>query len=81
MERRQMPRNITLRLADSTARKARMAAAAEDRSLSQWVSELIEREVVSLPARERSWDRMAELMATGFDLGGEPLTREDAHER
>lgn len=76
-----MGRNITLRLSEETARKARIAAAARDRSLSMWVSELIEREVGALQDRERSWDRLASLMERGFDLGGAPLSREEVHGR
>lgn len=76
-----MGRNITLRLSEETARKARVAAAAQDCSLSKWVSQLVEREVGSSQDRERSWERLAELMEGGFELGGRPLSREEAHER
>lgn len=81
MTRNTKGRNITLRLNDTTVRKARIAASAHDSSLSKWVTHLIERELASLSVRERSWDRMAALMKRGFDLGGAPLTREEAHER
>src|SRR5436309_12171611 len=38
-------KNITITLPDEVARRARVAAAAKDKSLSKFVSELVEREV------------------------------------
>jgi len=38
-------KNVTITLSDDLARRARVAAAARDKSLSKFISELVEREV------------------------------------
>ena len=70
-----------LRLDAEVARKARVAAAPSDQSLSKWIQGLVTRELAAEPRRSAAWRRMSELMETGFHLGGEPLTREAIHER
>ncbi|MBN2321801.1 MAG: hypothetical protein JXR49_22170 [Acidobacteria bacterium] len=76
-----MGKNITLRLDESVIRQAKHAAVEQDQSLSEWITNLITRTVSkktrSLSAREKALQRMKR----GFHLGGEPLSREQAHER
>jgi hypothetical protein len=76
-----MGKNVTLRLDESIIRKARHVAVEHDQSLSEWVAGLITHAVLkkarSLSAREKALRRMER----GFHLGGNPLSREEAHER
>jgi hypothetical protein len=76
-----MTRNVTLRLDDAVLRQARHLAVQQDRSLSQWLSDLIT-EAASRSADFAAAKRRAlRRLDTGLDLGGKPLTREQAHER
>lgn len=76
-----MAKNITLKLEEGVLRKAKHLAVEQDKSLSQWVAELIARSVERdedyAGARRRALARMER----GMHLGGKPLTREEAHER
>jgi len=76
-----MTKNITLRLDESILRKARHAAVEEDTSLSQWVANIIVKEVSGknryVLAREKALRRMGK----PFRLGGKPVSREEIHER
>jgi hypothetical protein len=76
-----MGKNVTLRLDESIIRKAKHAAVEQDQSLSEWVAGLIAHAVSkkawSLSARQKALKRMER----GFHLGGNPLSREEVHER
>jgi len=76
-----MTKNITLRLDESILRKARHAAVEKDTSLSQWVANIIVKEVSEknryVLAREKALSRMEK----PFRLGGKPVSREEIHER
>jgi hypothetical protein len=76
-----MGKNVTLRLDESIIRKAKHAAVEQDQSLSEWVSGLISnavsRKARSLSARQKALKRMEH----GFHLSGNPLSREEVHER
>ena len=76
-----MGKNITLRLDESIIRKARHAAVESDQSLSEWVACLIadavSKEDRVISAREKALKRMKR----SFHLGGNPLPREQTHER
>ena len=75
-----MHKNLTLRLEEAVIRRARVVAVLEDKSLSQWVSELIIRKVGSSPdpaARKKALRHMER----GLHLGGVYPTRDQLHER
>ncbi len=77
-----MTKNVTIRLDEAILKKCRYAAVEEDKSLSQWVADLLARTVSEqkddyLRSRERALKRLEE----GFHLGGEPLSREELYER
>ncbi len=76
-----MTKNVTLKLDASLLRKCRQLAVAQDKSLSQWVTELLQRAVVEEPAYARAKKRALERLNAGFRLGGRPMLREDLHER
>ena len=76
-----MTKNLTLRMDQAFVRKCRQVAVAQDKSLSQWVTDLIlealSTEALFLEAKKRASRRLK----AGFKLGGRPLSREEAHAR
>ena len=76
-----MAKNITLSLDEVVLRKARHAAVEADQSLSQWVTNLITREVSSSDASASAKERALKRLKQGFHLGGKPVVRETLHER
>ena len=76
-----MTKNITLRLDAALLKQAKRAALEEDKSVSQWVGELIAEAVAGSDTFEAAKRRALRRLDMGFDLGGKPLTRDEAHER
>ncbi len=76
-----MARNVTLKLDDALLRKGRQIAVAKEKSLSQWVTDLIARAVNEEARYARAKRRALKRLDKGFRLGGQPLSREEAHER
>ena len=72
-----MTKNVTLKLDEGLLRRCRRLAVAKDKSLSQWLMELM------VHAKETAYGqarlRALKGMEKGFYLGGKPLTREEAH--
>lgn len=76
-----MTRNVTLKLDENPLKKSRRRAVAEEESLCRWVCGLMS-QAVSRDARYAEAKRRAlKRLASGFHLGGRPLSREEAHER
>jgi hypothetical protein len=76
-----MTKNLTLRLDEVLLKKCRHAAVEKNLSLSQWVAQVITREVLrDEPAGKARADALRYL-DKGFRLGGRPLKRNEAHER
>jgi len=76
-----MPKNLTLRLDDAVLRKARHLAVEEQKSLSQWVADLIAQSVARKEDYADARRRALARLERGMRLGGRPLSREEAHER
>ncbi len=76
-----MTKNITLRLDESILRKARHAAVEEDTSLSQWVTNIIVKEVSEKNRYILARDKALQRLEKPFRLGGKPVSREEIHER
>ena len=76
-----MTKNVTLRLDEAILREARHQAVEADKSLSQWVAELISLEVGRGKAYEAARRRAIKRMEKGFPLGGKPIPRDELHER
>jgi len=76
-----MNRNVTLRLDEAVLRKARHAAVEEDKSLSEWVADLVERETSDRQRKEKARLSALNRLRKGLNLGGIPLSRAEAHER
>jgi predicted HicB family RNase H-like nuclease len=51
-----MSKNVTIRLDESIVRKCRHAAVEEDKSLSQWIADLMVREVSTADAQRTAKD-------------------------
>ncbi len=75
-----MTKNITLRLDAQLLHKARYKAVAYNKSLSQWVSDLIASEVSASDDHQRARARALASLKQGFHLGGKPLSRADIYE-
>lgn len=76
-----MTKNVTIRIDASVVRKCRHAAVEEDKSLSQWIADLMTDAVSSTDARDAARERALRRLETGFELGGTPLTRDEIYGR
>lgn len=76
-----MTRQITLQLDEAVLREAERMAAEEDRSVAEWAAEVIAERIRHNAAFKTARTRALARLDRGFDLGGRPLTREQAHER
>lgn len=74
-------KNVTIALDEALLRKSRMLAVEQDMSLSQWIATLVFKEMMHRIEYQQASTRMLTLMRLGLNLGGEPLTREEAHKR
>ena len=74
-------KNITLKFDDAVLDRVRHVAVDEHMSVSAWVQSIINHEIEAKDLYEQ--DRKAALMVLkeGLPLGGNPLTREQTHER
>ncbi len=76
-----MAKNITLRLDEAILRKCRHLAVEAEKSVSQWLTDLI---IETLSKRSSYTSARAKAIATlekGFALGGKPFSRSQTHER
>ncbi len=75
-----MTKNITLKIDEDLLKLCRFEAVENDKSLSQWVADVLLEHVKGIDeylyARERARKRLNE----GFSLGNNPLLRDAAHE-
>jgi len=76
-----MKQNITLSLDVSLIRAAKVLAAQRNTSISRLLAEELEDHIRRDQSYERSRRAALKLMEEGLPLGGQPLTREQLHER
>ncbi|MFA6508771.1 MAG: hypothetical protein WCT14_21920 [Treponemataceae bacterium] len=76
-----MDKNITLKLDEDVLKLCRYDAVEHDKSLSQWVSDVLTERVKGLDDYRQAKERALERLNKGLKLGGTPLDRESAHER
>lgn len=76
-----MTRNVTLKLDENLLKKSRKLAMEKEKSLSQWLTELIVRAITDDGRYAQAKKRALERLRNGFHLQGKPLSREEAHER
>ena len=77
-----MKKKITITLQEDLARWLRVKAAEDDRSVSKWLAELLERMRLQEAACETAMKRYLEVKPRKIDwLDGRKLTREELHDR
>ena len=76
-----MGKNVTLRLDEGILKRCRHVAVEEEKSLSEWVAEVLARALVDQSATASAKNRVLQFLQKGFDLSGQPLSRNEAHER
>ena len=76
-----MTKNVTLKVDENLLKKCRQIAVAKDKSLSQWLMELMARAVDEQTNYARARRRALKRLEKGFRLGGAPLSRKSLHER
>ena len=76
-----MMRNFTLKLDERLLNRVRHLAVDEDRSVSAWVTDLIERAVKERDSYEECRQRALKMLEQGARLGRKPLAREEVYER
>ena len=77
--RSEISKNVTIRLDDSIVRKCRHAAIEEDKSLSQWIADLMVDAVSAADVQHASRERALRRLEKGFALGGTPLSRDEIY--
>lgn len=75
-----MAKNITLKLDDAVLRECRQQALKEDKSVSQWVAEMI---IANITRRSsfKQGKASALKMLRAYPLKGTKLSRDELHER
>ncbi|MFP4409693.1 MAG: hypothetical protein ACLFPW_14320 [Spirochaetaceae bacterium] len=76
-----MKKNVTLKLDEELLKLCRFEALEEDKSLSQWVADLLSEHVRSAEEFELARARAKRRIQEGYHLGGESLNRDAVHDR
>ena len=76
-----MTKNVTIRLDEAILKKCRHRAIEDDKSLSQWITDVLVEVVSEKDQYETARKRSIQRMERGFHLGGKPLSRDEIHER
>ena len=76
-----MKKNVTLKLEEELLKLCRFEALEEDKSLSQWVAEVLSEHVRSAEEFDKARERAKRRIQDGYHLGGAPLKRDAVHER
>lgn len=76
-----MLKNITLKIDDQLLNRVRHLAVDENKSVSAWVSALIEKTLNETDEYEQARREAIDTLNKGFHLGGQPLDREALHDR
>lgn len=76
-----MAKNITLKVNEDVLRKCKKMAFEQDKSVSQFVSDMIFEAVGRRYNFEVAKKRALKRLEKGLNLGGAVLTRDEAHER
>ena len=72
---------VTVKLEQNILEKARQIAQKHNKSLSQWVADLITQNVEEKDSYAQARATALAHLRKGFHLGGKPLSREQLHER
>ena len=74
-------RNLTLKIDETLLKRSRHLAVEEDKSLSEWVADLIAKAVIDTKSFEVLRDQAIAKLSRPMKLGGKVLTRDQVHER
>jgi len=70
-----MTRNVTIKIDEALLKLCRHKAVESDKSLSQWIADILKAEIRKNVQIEKAKENALILMEKGFNLGGKPLTR------
>ena len=76
-----MTKNITIRMDEELLRKVRHRAVDENMSASRWIAKVVGDAAEEQHEHQAACRRALHRLDQGFHLGGNPLTREQTHER
>jgi hypothetical protein len=76
-----MNKNITLKIDEDVLKLCRYEAVEHDKSLSQWVADVLTEQVKGLDDYRQAKERALARLDKGLSLGGKPLDRNASHER
>lgn len=76
-----MLKNITLKLDEQIISRIRHVAVDDNKSVSAWVSELIQRTLNDIDEYEQARREAIKTLSQGFHLGGRALDRDEIHDR
>jgi hypothetical protein len=76
-----MNKTLTLEIDEQLLDRARRRAMDENKTVPAWVAELVRRALDEAEEYEQHRCRALQRLDTGFQLGGQPLSREDLYDR
>ena len=76
-----MRKNVTLSIDEEILKLCRYEAVEQDKSLSQWVTDVLTEQVKGLEDYRLAKERARKRLSEGYHLGGVYPSREEAHER
>ena len=74
-----MTKNVTLRLDEEILKRCRYEAVEAGISLSQWIADTVSEKVGSRQFHEALRNHALSILESGINLGGTPLSRDEAH--
>lgn len=75
-----MHKNITLRIDENTLKRGKHIAVEQGKSLSKWVTELIEKSSHNAPEVDKARAHALKMIKKGVDLGKGKFSRENTYE-
>ena len=76
-----MKKNLTIKLDERLLIKGRHIAVEEDKSLSEWIGEIVASEIIRRQSGASTKKSAISFLRHGFSLSGKPLSRDETHER
>ncbi len=76
-----MTKNLTIRIDEKTLNQARKEAVEEEKSLAQWLVDLVTEKLARKQDHHKAKERALYHLNKGYHLGGRPLKREEIYVR
>jgi hypothetical protein len=76
-----MAKNVTIKMDEALLKLCRHEAVENDKSLSQWIAEVVKEALKKKTIFENTKKHALQLIEQGFDLGGKPLDRDQIYDR